>query len=288
MVRRAAQGDASASGDNVLDAFGAVRLSVPIVRECAEISALISKHDQTMFPHLNRMKSRAFAFLLACFGLAAAAAPGRSAIVGLFEYGFNLDGAVTSGSAPSGVNLSLFDTATGLGTITMSLASPGPHFAGLYLDHEIDEATNTFFNEFGSVSGAAPAGLSWEIDEPGFVSGNIFAHFNSSNAAASALDNLVGVPSTAPDDVALAAGYRFILGLDQTAVVTYRLSTLQPPAGSFQLRHTDPASNATIYLTTGLNVTDGVIPEPATVLWGVGCALALGLRRHRRVVKSGR
>jgi len=82
--------------------------------------------------------------------------------VSLFDFAFNIDGVVTSQASPAGVSIAGFDTGTGLGTITVSLGGVGPHYVGLFVDHEIDETTNTFFNEHGATSGGALA-IGWRL-----------------------------------------------------------------------------------------------------------------------------
>ena len=97
--------------------------------------------------------------------------------INLFEYAFNIDGAFASpllgDTVPAGVNLAGFDTDTGLGTILVSVVGTGAHFVGLFVDHEIDEEENTFFNEVGDTGGSPAANQSWEIDEPGFCDTNV-------------------------------------------------------------------------------------------------------------------
>ena len=135
---------------------------------------------------------------LACFGLIFGATHSQAAVA-LFDYAYNIDGVLTvSPGVPAGVNDAGFDYLTGLGSITFSFTTPGSHFAGLLVDHDIDEPINTYFNEFGTTDGAPRAGWSWEIDEPAPVLGDIYAHFAASNSAASLLDNTNRVPATSP------------------------------------------------------------------------------------------
>jgi hypothetical protein len=197
-----------------------------------------------------------------------------AATIDLYEYGFNIDGTVTSNAAPAGVNLGAFDMLTGLGTITASLTGAGSRYVGLFVDHEIDEDDNTFYNEVGSATGTAAAGQSWEIDEPGFVFGDIFDNFVDGT-----LDNSVG--TTDPEDVSMAMAWAFDLVSDQTALVSFLLSTTMP-AGGFYLTQTDPDSDASLYLSSSLSIRSGEAPVPATLaLLGFGL---VGLRFVRRRV----
>ena len=171
----------------------------------------------------------------------------------LFEYAFNLDGTVsdpTSGDAvPGAVDLSGFDTGTGLGTISVSLSGAGSRYVAVFVDHEIDEDINTYYNEYGASSGTAAAGESWEIDEPGYVSGDIY-----DNLLASSLDNANGVPSGFPDDVSMALAYDFILTPGDTASLDFILSSTAPSSG-FYLAQTDPDSGGAIYFSSTLGIT---------------------------------
>ena len=143
------------------------------------------------------MRKLVIAFvILAAFGFAT---PTASAGPFLFEWrhqsGRNrLRLSISPAAVPGNWSFALFDTATGLGTATATVTGAGIHNVLFFLDIEIDEAINTFFNEFGSVIGAPGAGLSWEIDEPGFGGfGDIYANF-----VAGALDSTNGVPSVPP------------------------------------------------------------------------------------------
>ena len=200
-------------------------------------------------------------------------APVAAATIDLQEYKLNIDGAIQS--AGPAINLSAFDISTGLGTVAVTITDAGTHYVGLFVDHEIDEATNTFYNEYGASSGSPPAGLSWEIDEPGYSFGNIYEHFKSS-----ALDNANGVPSTDPDDVSMALAWSFVLAPgDPGAEIQFLLSGTAPPSG-FYLRQTDPDGGAVYYSSTLQ-----VVPIPAAlVLFGSGFAAlgGIGLRARRR------
>jgi hypothetical protein len=207
------------------------------------------------------------------------------AIPSLFEYGFNIDGTVsdiTLGDAvPGGVNVAGFDDVSGLGTITVSISGAGAHTFDAFFDHEIDEAINTYFNESGAATGVASAGQSWEIDEPGFVFGDIYTNFEDST-----LDNSNGVPAGLEDDVSLAMGWDFFLGVGDTATISLLLSETMP-TGGFYLSHTDPDSNYTFYLSSALDITGTPpAPEPTLVyLLAIGMAGLLATSRRRSLSK---
>ncbi|MFN0068112.1 MAG: hypothetical protein ACKVYV_10800 [Limisphaerales bacterium] len=228
------------------------------------------------------MKTPESRALAACLAGASFLAPGTLADVSLVEYRVNRDGALGT-TLPAG---STFDPATGLGALTLTFDTAGPHYGGLFVDHELSEALNTFFNETGATSaGALPAGLSYEIDEPDLVTGNIYANF-----AANTLDNGVGTPNTVfPDDVSMALMWNIVLAAGETAAVEFVVS--ENPLAGFYLIHTDPDSQEALYFGSTLtiraspNPSGGEIPEPGTVAAGLAfAALAAGctVRRTRR------
>jgi hypothetical protein len=147
-----------------------------------------------------------------------------------------------------------------------------------FLDAEIDRPLNTFFNEYGEcvelslpsfAPGGAIAATSWEIDEPGYLFGDIYAHLLSGS-----LDNAVG--SEFPDDVSLALGF-YLGDLAPDATATITLFTSLDNIGG--LRHSDPDSGSAFYYNgyatvTGANPSPAPVPEPSTlVLAGLGLAL---------------
>jgi hypothetical protein len=220
--------------------------------------------------------SLACAALLGLSSLSAQAVPALN----LYDYGFNIDGTVSMPSlgdpVPAAVDLSAFDDFTGLGSIRVTMTGAGAHTFDAFFDHEIDEAINTFFNESGSATGVAAAGQSWEIDEPGFVFGDIFSNFENS-----ALDNSNAVPAGLEDDVSMALGWDFDLAAGETAIIDLLLSEIEPRSGFF-LTHTDPDSQYSFFLSSTLRIDGGVpTPEPSILLlMGIGLTgLLVGRRK---------
>jgi len=217
-----------------------------------------------------------------------------AATIALADWGFNINGTTycnlgpcdQDGLAPNGLptffDISGFDFSTGLGSLTITFAPgvAGDYAVLAFFDHEIDEEVNTFFNETGSAVGTPATGQSWEIDEPGFVFGDIFSNFT-----AGTLDNSNGVPQGSEDDVSLALGWEFALAEGELAVIGFVVSESVVPSG-FHLAHTDPDSGAMLYFSSMLQTQGAAatpVPEPGTVLLlGSGLAGLLGYTRRRR------
>lgn len=166
----------------------------------------------------------------------------------------------------------------GLGTVSVSVSGAGSHTVGLFVDHEIDQNSNTFFNEYGATSGSPAAGQSWEIDEPGFVYGDIYSNFPY-------LDNSNGVPNTAPDDVSMAMAWDFVLAADETGTVNFYLSTSSCGGSGICLMQADTEGGSTIYFSSALRIVPGggQVPVPGTLaLLGIGLmGVAVAGRRHQ-------
>ncbi len=120
-----------------------------------------------------------------------------------------------------------------------------------------------------------PAIQSWEIDEPGYISGNIY-----DNVLAGTLDNTNSVPKYSVDDVSWAMGWKFTLAADESALIKLVLSDTAAPSEGFYMEQVDPDSDKTIYFLSTLDINP--VPEPATLLLiGTGLAELLGIRRKK-------
>lgn len=204
---------------------------------------------------------------------AALCMPAGGIPISLFEYGVNIDGdsrfPFDGDPLQGGVDVLGFDALTGLGTVSIAVTGDGAHFVGLFVDHEIDEILNTFFNEVGSMSGAPAAGQSFETEEPGFVGGDIMTNF-----VGGTLDGSIG-PS--PDDVSMALGWDFLLLPGESALIDFSLSETAPGSG-FYLEHADPASKASVFLSSSKKVIGGQggqgVPDGGSSLLLLLCGLA--------------
>ena len=189
------------------------------------------------------------------------------------------------------VNDAGFNTTTGLGTITVTVTGAGLKKSYLYFDHELSSDINTFFNENGGTKpGAVPAGLSFEVDEPGWASapdgpGDIYSNF-----AALTLDNGVFKVGAAtlpqPNDVSMAFGWDFSLLAGETAYISYIVAdSLQSIGSRYYLTQSDPDSNETLYFATSLDIRGGgnqPIPEGSTVVGASALAALIGYAGWRR------
>ncbi len=213
--------------------------------------------------------------------------PATAAEIGLFDWGIHLDGTtycllgpcdISSGVLPPSADASLFDFTTGLGEIAISFAGSGSHYVSLFLDLEIDAAVNTYFNEWGAVAGVAAAGQTWEIDEPGYVFGDIYDHWLGGN-----LEGTNGVPDAAfPDDVSLALASSFVLSPGTMGSVSFFVSQTAPASG-FYLSQTDSDSDLSLYFSSHLATTEVPgVPEPLTAPLLIGGVVGLVAWTRRR------
>jgi len=227
--------------------------------------------------NLNKLKLiSSLAAIVFCLGVSTTA---NAAIV-LFEYGTNIDGTVTGAKPGDGDPDHPVLGEQGLGTLEFGITGVGAHSFDAFFDHEIDEDVNTYFNEYGSTGGSLAIGQSWEIDEPGYLFGDIFDNFLDST-----LDISNGVPAGSEDDVSMALGWDFILAAGEQALITIALSETSP-SGGFFLAHSDADSvdangdPITFYLSSTLEIS--AIPVPAAIwLFGSGLVGLIGFSRRK-------
>lgn len=186
--------------------------------------------------------------------------------------GCDVDVAPDGAGLPTGVDASGFDFGNGTGAVSVRVQGAGIHTVDFFVDHDIDAASNTFFNEYGATGGVPAAGQLWEIDEPGFIFGDLFANF-----LAGMPDNTNGVPSGTPDDVAMMLGWSLSLTANEVAHIEFLVSAVAP-AGGFFLSHTDPDSAQTLYFSSDLSIVP--IPGALVLFAGALCAL-VGFRERR-------
>lgn len=156
-----------------------------------------------------------------------------------------------------------------------------------FVDSEIDVPINDYFNEFATVSGAVGAGStdalpdSFEVDEPGFVFGNIF-----DNILLGALDNTNTLTTGFPDDVAMALGFRLGgLAPGDIGEISIFLSDDDDALAGLSILHSDSdaGSTDTLRFSGSSSVfASAAVPEPSTYgLLLVGTAV-LGFRQRRK------
>lgn len=171
-------------------------------------------------------------------------------------------GANEFGSA--GLDVVFTDNLNGdnLGTVTWEVTNNGAGpltdvvFFG-FLDADLGTAFDDEYGTFISVPGTGPgdsAPDTWEIDEPGFVFGDIF--FNLLDGF---LDETNGVPQGSEDDTSLALGFGIgTLGVGDTILATFTTSSDSSLGGLSQTDNPPPgqAPAGTFFF----NATAQVIP----------------------------
>lgn len=119
----------------------------------------------------------------------------------------------------------------------------------VFLDPEIDETINTFYDEYGATAGKL--GLhgydasQWQIDEPDFQTGTLLQNIFIGN-----LDNSNSVPVSAPNDVSMSLGFDIgNLNPGVAATILVQISEQNHSMGSFSLIQQDIDTNSTTVIT---------------------------------------
>ncbi len=224
---------------------------------------------------MRKLALLALPTLLLIVPAGASAAP----IIEGFEVASNVDGVIytTMSGAPAPAGFGA-DPLSGLGTIQIQVTGSGAHAVSVFWDLDIYEellGSGLFDDEGSAESGPPPAGLSWEIDEPGYAFGDIYDNFGAQTLDNSALGFA--------EDISAALSWNFVLAADQTAFLSFVATTSIPQSG-FHLLQTDPITGTTVAFYSALDIQGGgppPIPEPGTLLL-VGTGALAGIRRLRR------
>ena len=238
------------------------------------------------------MKRRTNVLLAMLFGLGVCSLVQAAPIIGNFQTAFRMEGADLdftadlsawdggAAVAPSfsnpGADFMEFGAlggggGTGLGTmvfeLTRGVGAVGTVFGSFhgFFDLEIDETINTFFNEEAALFNIGDLGVgvnpnAYEVDEPGFLFGDIPFNFESGD-----LDNSNALPVGSPDDVSVALGWEnFELEEGEKALLTLEVSDTGAvaPGSSFAIQHIDPLSNALITFSGALEIIGSQPPPP--------------------------
>ena len=153
----------------------------------------------------------------------------------LVDFQVDVNG-TTVGSTIDGSDFDGFDEASGLGTIEVTVATPGAHAVKAYVDHGFGDVE---FDEHGQAAGSPAPGQSWEVDDPWL--GDLFDKLCPFDCGG-ALDNAV---YAGPDrfDVSMALGWDFFLDINEQAIIAFTVTQTLPADGLY-LVHEDTVGTA--------------------------------------------
>jgi hypothetical protein len=179
----------------------------------------------------------------------------------------------------------LSPTANNLGSAIVSLGSGNGQFVAAYMDYDLNFAATGSFTDFATVLGSAPAGYTYELDDPN--SSSIFNDF-SANALTNVNNVSTSLTPSDPNgpccDVSWSLGVGGInVPMGESATVTFTVSATDP--GGFRLQEKNQYSGESIYLSATVQIGEGPpppgVPEPGyTLLVGAGLAGLYLLRRR--------
>lgn len=231
---------------------------------------------------ITTYKNYKFQSLLAA-GLAVITFNSQAATVDLEDWIFNVDGITHEAYFGDALPTS-GDLIDGLGTLSLEVSGAGNHNIISFFDFEIDQYSNTFYNESGEAVGTPSLGQSWEIDEPKYFFGDII-----DNVLIGMLDNSNAIPSGLEEDVGLALGWDFELLAGQTATIDFVFTDALPSTG-FYLNQYDSDSDFSLYFYSTLNISGGAVThvpvttvdEPSALLLALAGGLGMLFTRRRK------